>query len=118
VIGTYKEESTAAQRKLKLHDPIIHFGLVASGDTVMKSGEERDIIAAKEKVIAFEMEGAGVWNNFPCIEIKGVCDYADAHKNKKWQGYAATAAAACMRALLEEWMSTDKTRESPPAISM
>jgi nucleoside phosphorylase len=86
--------------------PHIHFGLIASGDAVMKSGEDRDEIADKEKVIGFEMEGAGVWDNFPCVVIKGVCDYADSHKNKKWQGYAAAAAAACMKAFLKEWVPT------------
>jgi nucleoside phosphorylase len=39
--------------------------------------------------------------------IKGVCDYADSHKNKIWQDYAATTAAACMKALLKEWISED-----------
>ena len=88
--------------------PVIHYGLIASGDIVMKSGEHRDEIALREKVIAFEMEGAGVCDNFPCVVIKGVCDYADSHKNKKWQGYAAATAAACMKASLEAWISTDK----------
>jgi nucleoside phosphorylase len=45
-------------------NPLIHFALVASGDTVMKSGEDRDDIAARG-AIAFEMEGAGVWESFP-----------------------------------------------------
>jgi nucleoside phosphorylase len=57
------------------------------------------------------MEGAGVWDNFPCIVIKGVCDYADSHKNKKWQGYAAATAAACMKAFLKEWISVDKSSQ-------
>jgi len=84
--------------------PFVHFGLVASGDAVMKSGEDRDEFAAEEDVIAFEMEGAGVWDNFPaCLVIKGVCDYADSHKSKQWQNYAAAAAAACMKAALENW---------------
>ncbi|OCL06966.1 hypothetical protein AOQ84DRAFT_273248, partial [Glonium stellatum] len=67
----------------------------------MKSGYHRDEIAAREKVIAFEMEGAGVWDNFSTIVIKGVCDYADSHKNKMWQRYAAATAAPCMKAFLE-----------------
>lgn len=46
---------------------MIHYGLIASGDTVMKSGEHRDTIAANDNVIAFEMEGAGVWEIFPCL---------------------------------------------------
>ncbi|KAI1359951.1 nucleoside phosphorylase domain-containing protein [Xylaria arbuscula] len=85
--------------------PVIHFGAYASVDTVMKSGEHRDRIAEREEVIAFEMEGAGVWEIFPCIIIKGACDYADSHKNKKWQSYAAITAAACLKAFLEDWLS-------------
>jgi hypothetical protein len=76
---------------------------MASGDVVMKSGPHRDRIAAEEDVIAFEMEGAGVWDNFPTVVIKSVCDYADSHKNKKWQAYAAATAAACAKAFLKEW---------------
>ncbi len=85
--------------------PRVHFGLVASGSFVMKSGMDRDAIAKKEDVLAFEMEGVGVWDTFPCLVIKGVCDYADSHKNKKWQTYAAATAATCMKAFLENWAS-------------
>lgn len=86
-------------------EPKVHFGHYASGDKVMKSGEERDNIAIGEGVIAFEMEGAGVWDRFPssCLVIKGVCDYADSHKNKEWQAYASSTAAACTKAFLEHW---------------
>lgn len=90
--------------------PSIHYGLIASGDTVMKSGKQRDEIAAEAKVIAFEMEGAGVWDNLPSVVIKGVCDYGDSHKNKAWQAYAAATAAACMKAFLSEWTSTSQTQ--------
>lgn len=84
--------------------PDVHFGLIASGDTVMRSGKDRDSIAARDKVIAFEMEGAGVWETFPAVlVIKGVCDYADSHKNKTWQAYAAATAAAAAKAFLEYW---------------
>jgi nucleoside phosphorylase len=84
--------------------PAVHFGLIASGSTVMKSGEDRDAVAAAEGVIAFEMEGAGVWDSFPCVVIKGACDYADSHKTKAWQRYAAATAAACMKAFLDHWV--------------
>ncbi|EFY91572.1 kinesin, putative [Metarhizium acridum CQMa 102] len=87
-------------------EPAVHFGLIASGDSVIKSGQERDAIAAKEGVIAFEMEGAGVWDSSPCVVIKGACDYADSHKNKLWQHYAAATAAACIKALLSYWVSS------------
>lgn len=97
-----------AEKAREEQKPSIHFGLIASGDTVMKSGEDRDEIAVREKVIGFEMEGAGVWENLPCVVIKGVCDYADSHKNKKWQGYAAVTAAACMKAFLKDWVPNEK----------
>ncbi|KAF3215618.1 hypothetical protein TWF191_009289 [Orbilia oligospora] len=37
-------------------NPTTHFGLIASGDTVMKSAEDRDFIISRDGVIAFEME--------------------------------------------------------------
>ncbi|KAL3470240.1 purine and uridine phosphorylase [Aspergillus californicus] len=86
------------------NQPSIYIGPVASADTVMKSGQHRDEIARREKVIGFEMEGAGVWDNVPCIIIKGVCDYADSHKNKLWQAYAAATGAAVAKAFLEYWV--------------
>ncbi|PGH05020.1 hypothetical protein AJ79_06907 [Helicocarpus griseus UAMH5409] len=90
--------------------PDIHFGTIASGNSVMRSGEERDQLAAKENIIAFDMEGAGIWDYLPCIIVKGVCDYADSHKNKKWQNYAAMTAAACTKGILELWPSKHSGR--------
>ncbi|KAI8623395.1 hypothetical protein F5Y19DRAFT_481760 [Xylariaceae sp. FL1651] len=84
--------------------PDVHLGLIASGDTVMRSGERRDAIAQQESIIGFDMEGAGVWDSFPCVVIKGACDYADSHKTKAWQRYAAATAAACLKAFLESWV--------------
>lgn len=84
--------------------PAVHFGLIASGDTVLKSGEHRDRIAQQAGVIGFEMESAGVWDNFPCVVVKAACDYADSHKSKVWQPYAAATAAACAKAFLDFWV--------------
>jgi nucleoside phosphorylase len=84
--------------------PAVYVGFMASGDTVMKNGEHRDDVAKQTEAIAFEMEGAGIWDTFPCVlVIKAACDYADSHKNKIWQPYAAASAAACMKALLGQW---------------
>ncbi|KAK2736498.1 nb-arc and tpr domain protein [Colletotrichum kahawae] len=96
-------------------DPRIFVGQVASGDTVMKSGERRDSIARDHKVIAFEMEGAGVWDQVPCLVVKGVCDYADSHKNKVWQPYAAAVAAATTKALLGLYPRTDNPTQRSAA---
>jgi nucleoside phosphorylase len=91
--------------------PAIHFGRMASSNTVMKSGSHRDRIVAAESVIGFEMEGAGAWDYIPTVVVKGVCDYADSHKNKLWQQYAGATAAACAKAVLQEWRPED--RHSP-----
>jgi nucleoside phosphorylase len=48
------------------------------------------------------MEAAGLMNNFPCAVIRGICDYADSHKNKLWQPYAAATAAAYAKYLLSQ----------------
>ncbi|KAA8648319.1 uncharacterized protein ATNIH1004_004204 [Aspergillus tanneri] len=51
--------------------PSVHIGTVASADTVMKSGKHRDELVKSDRIIGFEMEGAGVWDNVSCTIIKG-----------------------------------------------
>ncbi|KAK5459620.1 hypothetical protein LTS15_003749 [Exophiala xenobiotica] len=80
--------------------PKIYYGNIASGNEVMKHGLTRDRIAAEEGIICFEMEAAGLMDHFPCLVIRGICDYADSHKNKRWQPYAASTAAAYAKELL------------------
>ncbi|KAN0087051.1 hypothetical protein V8E54_000739 [Elaphomyces granulatus] len=80
--------------------PQIHYGLIASGNQVMKHGETRDRLGKEYGMLCFEMEAAGLMNQLPCLVIRGICDYSDSHKNKHWQGYAALAAAAYARILL------------------
>ena len=46
------------------------------------------------------MEAAGLMNSFSCLVIRGICDYADSHKNKRWQSYASGTAAAYAKELL------------------
>lgn len=87
--------------------PKVRFGTMGSGNTVMKSGQHRDHLARVEGIIALEMEGAGGWDYFDSIVIKGLCDYADSHKRKGWQPYAAATAAACMKAFLVECIAQD-----------
>lgn len=79
--------------------PAVHYGLIASGNRVMKDALVRDA-AAIDGILCFEMEAAGLMNHFPCLVIRGICDYSDSHKNKVWQGYAAMAAVAYAKDLL------------------
>jgi len=81
--------------------PVVHYGTIASGNQVMRDGVERDNVSSVfGGVLCFEMEAAGLMNSFPCLVIRGICDYADSHKNKKWQPYAAGSAAAYAKELL------------------
>jgi len=82
--------------------PRIHYGNIASGDQVVKDGLTRDRIARQESIICFETEAADLMSAFPCMVIRGVCDYADSHQNDRWQPYAAVSAACYAKALLEE----------------
>ncbi|KAK3352642.1 hypothetical protein B0T25DRAFT_189655 [Lasiosphaeria hispida] len=88
------------ERTEEQDNPAIHYGLIASGNQLMKDALVRDRLAAEKDVLCFEMEAAGLMNHFPCLVIRGICDYSDTHKNKEWQGYGAMAAAAYAKDLL------------------
>lgn len=85
--------------------PTIHYGVIATGSEVVKHAPTRDLIGATHNAIALEMEAAGLMNNFPCVIIRGISDYADSHKNDQWHRFAAaTRSSLCKRA--PAWPST------------
>ncbi|PNP50711.1 hypothetical protein THARTR1_08631 [Trichoderma harzianum] len=96
------DEKMLVQRKMREDDMVIHCGLIASGNQVIKDAILRDKLHQMfdKNVFCVEMEAAGLMNDFPCIVIRGICDYADSHKDDKWQDYAAAVAAACAKAFL------------------
>lgn len=96
-------------------DPQVHYGVIASSDNLMKNAEERDALIEKYDVLCFEMEAAGLMDHFPCLVIRGICDYSDTHKNKKWQGYAAAVAAAYAKELLDIIPSTERIQPPLPS---
>ncbi|CAH0042880.1 unnamed protein product [Clonostachys rhizophaga] len=79
----------------------IHYGTIASGNQVVKDAALRDSWASRNNILCFEMEAAGLIDHFPCLVIRGICDYCDSHKNKTWQQYAAATAAAYAKELLQ-----------------
>ncbi|KAL6697637.1 hypothetical protein J3F84DRAFT_369552 [Trichoderma pleuroticola] len=87
--------------------PTVHFGRLASADMVLKSAKDRDALSQELQVIGFEMEAAGFYNELPYVVIKSVCDYADSHKSKAWQPFAAATAASACKSLLERHHRTD-----------
>lgn len=81
-------------------NPAIYYRLVASSNQLIKDALIRDKLIEEKDVLYFEMEAAGLMNHFPCLVIRGICDYSDTYKNKEWQGYVAMAAAAYAKDLL------------------
>ncbi|KAK2742352.1 hypothetical protein FQN55_007886 [Onygenales sp. PD_40] len=81
-------------------DPVVHYGLIGSANLVMRHAITRERLRRERNIICFEMEAAGLMNRFPCLVIRGICDYADTHKNKSWQPYAAAVAAGYAKELL------------------
>ncbi|PWY68778.1 purine and uridine phosphorylase [Aspergillus eucalypticola CBS 122712] len=108
-----KQELEKRGETEKAQAPSLFVGTIGSADTVMKSAEKRDRIARAHSIIAFEMEGAGLWET-PCVVVKAVCDYADSHKNKEWQNFAAATAASATKALLDFYPQRDALRRSAP----
>ncbi|KAH9209911.1 nucleoside phosphorylase domain-containing protein [Leptodontidium sp. 2 PMI_412] len=98
-------------------DICVHYDLIASGNKVVKDVTTRDSLnrSFDRKVLCIEMEAAGVMTSCPCIVvIRGICDYADSHKNKAWQEHAAAVAAVYARELLKN-VSPSAVEEEPPA---
>lgn len=88
-----------APRTIK--EVVVHYGTIASGNQVMKDGITRDRLTSElGSILCFEMEAVGLMNSFLCLVIRGICDYADSHKNKGWQPFAAATAAVCAKELL------------------
>lgn len=98
------------------NNPLVHYGLIASGNQVIKDSLMRDRVVGDlgGEIMCFEMEAAGLMNDFKCLVIRGICDYADSHKNKLWKPYAAGVAAAYAKELLSI-IPVVQTQTSPKA---
>jgi nucleoside phosphorylase len=105
------ERGGAATRLLD--EPLVHFGNIASSNQLQISATERNRVQLEHEAICFEMEAAGVMEEHPCVVIRGICDYADSHKNKGWQNYAAATAAAYAKGLLSMLPAIDVGGDEP-----
>lgn len=92
----------------------MHYGTIASGNAVIKDSITRDKLQHDFNAICVEMEAAGVMDTaLPCLAIRGICDYADSHKNNRWQPYAAATAAAYAKELLVIIPAADIRQATP-----
>ena len=79
--------------------PVIHYGTIGSGNSLVVGSKEREDLYKEFGTICFEMEAAALME-YRCLVIRGISDYSDSHKNKKWQPYAAATAAAYAQELI------------------
>lgn len=110
------DEKRLVRRTLRNTSQIrVHYGTIASGNQVIRDGIVRDQLSSElGGILCFEMEAAGLANDLSYLAIRGVCDYADSHKNKMWQRYAATTAALYARGLLVVIMPSNHSINSNP----
>ncbi|GAB1218378.1 hypothetical protein ATERTT37_007632 [Aspergillus terreus] len=100
-------------------EPIVHYGTIVSGNTFFRDSVYRDEILADlgEECVCLETEAAGVMNVFPCIVIRGISNYADSHKDDRWQCYASATAAAYAKELLA-YVPAAEVRETKRAMEV
>ncbi|MCO8271726.1 hypothetical protein M1L60_14105 [Actinoplanes sp. TRM 88003] len=88
-------------------EPKVHFGAIGSADVLLKNGALRDQLAERHRVLAFEMETAGVAagvanRGVNWFVVRGIVDYCDEFKNDLWHQYGSLVAAGGVRALLAQ----------------
>ncbi|OJJ67574.1 hypothetical protein ASPBRDRAFT_135362 [Aspergillus brasiliensis CBS 101740] len=77
----------------------VHSGTIASGDKLIKNAQTRNDWGSTFNALCFDMESAGLSRG--SMTIRGIDNYADSHKNDRWHGYAAMAAAVCAKEFLK-----------------
>ena len=95
------DKKKISRTRKTIDPPRLHFGVVGSANTLMKSAEQRETIAKEDSVIAFETESCGIWDSRSTIILRAASTYADSHGNDIWQPFATTVAACTFRAALE-----------------
>ncbi|KAL6887047.1 hypothetical protein GGI43DRAFT_426073 [Trichoderma evansii] len=92
-----KRELEHQERNKEAQMPSVFIGRFGSSEKILKSGEHCDWIAKR------------YGDKLPCIIIKSIFNYADSHKNNRWQNFAAATAASVAKSLVERYTKTDKS---------
>ncbi len=87
----------------------VHQGPILSGEKLIDNREFRDQLVQNycETAEGGEMEGAGAYaaaekTHTESILVKGICDWADGHKNDRAQSFAAHAAVSLAKHVLNK----------------
>lgn len=83
--------------------PVVHYGDIASGNTLVKDANLRERLTRDLDVIGAELKASAalVNANANFLVICGVSDYSDSAKDDIWQKHAAANAAAFAREYLQ-----------------
>lgn len=57
--------------------------LIASSNRLINDAFALDAHIVKKGVLCFDMEAAGLMNDFPFLVIRGICNYSNLYKNKE-----------------------------------
>ena len=80
---------------------LVHYGTIAMSKSIPQDVYTRDMLSSKlGGVLCFEMEAAERMDHFPCLVIRGICDYGDSNRSEEWRLYAATRASAYAKELI------------------
>ncbi|UKZ59269.1 uncharacterized protein TrAtP1_000587 [Trichoderma atroviride] len=90
-------------------NPIVHYGLIVSGRSLIRNGATRDKLAHKQGALCLETEASDLKDAAKYLVIRGICDYADSHNSKLWHAYAAVTAAAYAKEVLSFIPAVPKT---------
>ncbi len=87
--------------------PKVHYGRIGTGDTLLLDERRRDALADRHRVIAFEMEAAGVIasaasRGIGWFMVRGIVDYCTEPRDERWYPYSSLAAAGFLRLVLAE----------------
>ncbi|KAI1089168.1 Pfs domain protein [Rostrohypoxylon terebratum] len=75
----------------------VHYGLIANTTLRIRdksTREEFNLSLGGERLLCIDMEGSILMPKLPCIVIRGICNYADGHRDG-YEGWEEPAAAAC-----------------------
>jgi nucleoside phosphorylase len=118
VLDIYQFSDGSSIQRAPREEPEVHYGIIGSSNALIKSARYRDdsierMAAEGNELKCIEMEAAGLMNNFPCLVVRGISNYADSSKNDDWQRYAAIAAAAVSKQYLTSLQAVDVEKSAP-----
>ena len=72
-VGCSSKRLAHRPERLEKEEPLVFYGTIGSANQVLRDAQVRDELNRQTGIMCFEMEAAGLMDNFPCIVIRGIC---------------------------------------------